>query len=232
MKRFFVLLILLLVISTTSCSTAKSNKNTQQFSNLEIIKELESIENISNLNDETIKALSVIIRTNQKNKTIFEKIEYTPKNKHIELLVNQTKNEVLMNKSKTHKQFSTNTNTWSKTIKKSHILTFLKKKNIKLSSIAKIKPNFSQNQTLESLSVGEKIISFEELKNEFDIPSNKITKIEQNISSITLFGLHNNFIYYNITELDANSQKFSDYKQLLKHFFNDFDLITEPNFDC
>lgn len=229
MKRFcFIILLFVVLLSGSGCfNQGVKNVDSKHLENI-VLFELEQTKNINSLSDETIKALSVIYRTNHKINNDFQNYEYTPKSEHIKILSESTKGEMLKQKNGETSSFSNNSSLeLSKEIKKSDILSFLKKKQIKLSNISNITPLFDENKNLIGLEIAGKNISFDELKNEFGLASNKITNIKTSLSSITIFYLPKNIIQFdeNLIELQAKENK--NYKQLLNHFFNDFDLITE-----
>ncbi len=201
-----------------------------------VSSELEEIDNIQNLSDETIKALSVVIRTNllndnQNNKNISENKEYSTVHNHIYDIIKETSGEVLKS-SEGLKKFeieeSYSNGLWEIQIKKSDLLNYLNKNNISLSNISNITPVFDEDNNFLYLVVGGKVIYYNELKDEFGLKSKKITNIENNINSITIYGegYDSDTAYFNIEESLQLEEDGLNYKELLNHFFKGFNLKT------
>lgn len=229
-KLFFYLLIIPFVL--VGCSKS-SNENEAINMNYSVAEELSKIENIEELDDETIKALSVVIRTNKmlNNDTVLNKDEYQAVNEHILELTKETDGQILSNTNEPLKISQTvekEETTWKRTIKKSELLNFLNKNGISLSNLSNINPIFDDEGNLTYLSIAEKNISFDVLKEEFDLKSPTIIDIKNNISSITIIGENVEtqtqvFVISNAQEMAYSG---SDYKQLLKHFYEGSDLKT------
>lgn len=203
------------------CAGCSNSSKTASASSLDIAvtEELEQIENIESFDDETIKALSVIIRTKKKNN--FSTSEYSPKNEHIYNIVKSTTGEVLENNS-SNVNFSYEENDeWSVEIKKFEVLKYLSKSNISLSNISSLEPVFDENNNLLGLNIGSKFISYEELEKEFNLPSNKITNIENKSSSIVLTGTYDKSVF-NIKKSLELSKNGNNYKAIINHFYGDF----------
>lgn len=218
--------VFLVFISLTGCSTTQTQSRDLNGLENMVLYELENTENIENLSDETIKTLSVIHRTNHLIKNDYDNFKYSPKSKHIKLLNKQTEGEFLKRKTGDNQTFTNNKTELSKDIKKSEILSFLKKQKIKLSNISNISPKFDENKNLTGIEIGGKFISFNDLQSEFGLESNKITNIKTSLSKITIFYTPKNVILFNEKNIEMKAQENLNYKQLLKHFFDDFDLIT------
>lgn len=203
------------------CAGCSNNSKTASASNLDIAvtEELENIENIESFDDETIKALSVIIRTKKKNK--FSTSEYSPKNEHIYNIVKSTTGEVLENTSHNVNFSYKENDVWLVEIKKFEVLKYLSKRNISLSNISSLEPVFGENNNLLGLNIGSKFISYEELDKEFNLPSNKITNIENKTSSIVLTGIYDEYVF-NIKKSLELSKNGNNYKAIINHFYGDF----------
>lgn len=186
MKRLpYILAVILFSLFFSSCK----NINTEQ-SNLDayVASELSKIESINELNDETIKTLSVIYRTSvQKN----DDLTIADIDKEVEHLTRQTSSITLSKPIKV----SISNKPWLKTINKSELLDFFKLKNISLASfnIIKIKNDNFNNAT--HLIIGSNEISFLDFLNYFNLPSNKNITLydEGNIFKIEGFGEGINF---------------------------------------
>ena len=163
MKKLFCLLITLFLITLTSCSNNKQI-NISNTSNLEnaVAYELEQIDKENNLDDETLKSLSVIIRTNLTLNSDFNNKNYTISAKYKDL-ANQTKNELLkINGNTEFIDISNDKYTWQKSIQKDKFLEYAYNKNISLSNISNIEPLYNDN-IVEKLCVANKEFDYNEL---------------------------------------------------------------------
>lgn len=191
--------------------------------------ELEQVDGVENLSDETIKALSVIIRSNVQN-TSPKSFAYVPNNKRLAELSASTSGKTLSSllepSSSTLSigQYSKETfnnipyingsKTWSVEIKKSQILSYLQKNNINLSNISSFEPVYLEDGTLDGIKLGGKFISYEVLSQEFGLKSNKITNISNTLSKIVVEGEYTNtFIIEDAETLSKNGM---DYNDILK----------------
>lgn len=264
MKKFCVtLLIFCLIIPLCSC--AKKNEiptvNSLEYKTEE---ELEKIDNINNFSDETIKALSVIVRTNlskeiDNNEYIVSANASDSNSSRISKLVSETKGQVLNQKENSEKSLSENetteyddnmkdlsidssinlktnkkislyenkgdNHTWSKEIKKSELLKFLKKNNISLSSLSGLSITSDENGNVSRLSVGGKTFNFSDLAEEFELESTKITNIYKTKSSIIIEGEGNkksNSFDISLAEQEAKNGKI--YSEILKNQMKDYDF--------
>ena len=179
--------------------------------------EVSQIENLLNYDDEEIKALCVVVRTKLYNNPsmLNKNFDKSKINEKIKTLANSTSGEILKNGENTANiTYSTKNidEVWHENIKKSKILKFMLNKGVSLSNISNIEPQNADDGTLKALKVGGKEISYEELKNDFNLQSNKITDIKNNFSSIDIYGVmveDKNCFY--MTAL--NDYSFENYKQ-------------------
>ena len=237
MKRLFIFIILCCFIftgcskNTTADVVAEKQADATNI-DLQVVKEIESLENVNDLSDETIKSLSIISRTNLMNKTQNKSNEnYTPKNKKIYELVKQTKNQILIDEnnsqSENFKIENQKEETWVKEIKKGDILKFLNKNKIKLSSTSNIKPEKDEFGKTTKLNLNGKIVSFEKIMKEFNLPSNNIEYIENNLTNIKIYGKgQKNDQVFNIFEAEKLSKQGFGYEKILKNSQNNFQIIT------
>jgi hypothetical protein len=239
MKKFlcFVFSVLCLI-----CFSGCGKQYIASADNLEesVASELSCIPNFENLDDETAKALSVVVRTKLKSSNenvdsnssqvsskssskISSNSSSKPSAKSIKI-AEQTKGEVL-SLSKTDANniqiFDGQNDTWSVSVDKSNILSFLSKKNISLSNISKFEPEFDNNKNLINLSVAGQKISYEELEQEFGLKSSEITSVESGLTNITISGkTPKKYGYFDITEASQEAKNGKTYKQLLNHFYS------------
>jgi len=216
--------------------------------------ELSNIDINHNLDDETLKALSIIIRTNLVNNSSSlnysnEKVNENQNNfDHYYQIASSTSGKILETNSNEPILYKINSNfnnvdsysnietlnsnskddsNWSLDIKKSKILSYLNKNNISLSNISDITPVFDDNGNLKHLTIGGKDISYSELKREFNIKSAKISNINDNLSYITITGTGlDESDYFDITIANNLAKDNYNFEQLLNHFFNDYILKT------
>lgn len=233
--RFFVLIFCVCLLSTALlCGCSKKENIVAGAADAMTICELEQIEGVENLSDETIKALSVIIRTNKQNENV-KSFAYVPNNKRIADLVLKTSGETISmdNSSKisTVALFPVSSNvdnekidyalggdTWTVEIKKSKILSYLQQNNINLSNISDFKPLYSEDGLLTGIMLAGKTIPYETLRAEFGLKSNKITKISNSLTKIVVEGEYvNTFL---IEKAEALSLLGLDYNSILKSFLD------------
>ena len=232
---FFICLSVLVCLFSCKKAPAQIEAQTMDY---KVAETIENIDGIENVDDETIKALSVVVRSNilseNQNALAYENSygsAYSGKNEHILSLTKETANEILT-KNESPASFEIVTDekisAWEVEIKKSDILKFLNKNNISLSSISKIEPEINESGELVSLCVGGKNIPYLSLKEEFNLKSSKITNIESTLTSVKIYGEgeDENKQIFNLKSSQKLSSEGKNYKELLKHFFNDFDLKT------
>lgn len=221
MKKLFLMILVCFSFFAVSCE----NQNTQTLEPPSPAMLVETNFKTSELSDETLKALLVIYQTNIKNGFISINNEYSKPSSRIIELSNQVKNEYLSNKEcifveSKEPQFVL----WTKDILKTDILKFLINKNISISSISNIKHQTNENGETESLSIGGKIIPFEEIKKQFNLKSNKINNIQINGNTVTITGKEENQKnIFNIKTAETQSKSGFSYKELLENqlkFFN------------
>lgn len=192
-----------------------------------IALELASIEDSNNLDTETLKTLSVAIRTNITN---FNEsgIDENLKTKNIESsilnkmynITNSTNGETIETDKKITISKSKPSKVWSKNISKSNILKFISKNNISISSIKNIREIKNDDGTLKSIIIGQKEIPYKTLEKEFDLNSNKITSIENQSSSITIIGEQDTSNIFAIEEINNLAKSDKNYKQILSDLAN------------
>lgn len=245
MKRLkYILIICLVIVSFVGCS----KKDDIKTDNLEAmtICELEQIENVSNLNDETIKALAVVIRTNLKD-NVDTNFAYIPNNKRIADLVYSTKGEIIqfdennnyeedlaetsliindyiLKDNKINYSFNQN-ETWTVKIKKYQILKYLNKHNINLSNISNIEPVYTDENSIESIKIGSKNITYNELAKEFGLKSNKIINIENNLSEIIITGLYDK--NFNIDKANDLANEGKTYDKILESILKTYKISKD-----
>lgn len=221
MKKIFCLIFSLFYLIFSGCSN-KNNENASAYNlDLATIEEIENIENVDAFDDETIKALSIVVRTKKKQQ---EKISsYTPKNKRLYNLVKETSNVVLKNKNNTAVVNFETSDIWEKHIKKYDILKYLSNKGISLANISDIETITDSNGKLTHIVIGGKTISFDELKTNFDIPTDNVIDFKINKSDVVLTGRfdENDF---NLPKANTLSKQGKKYDEILKFFYNKFSL--------
>ena len=233
MKHFnlFFYLLCFFILLPSICFFGCSNSKDSTTNSLEsrTMFELEQIENIDSLSDETIKALSVIIRTNLQNENE-ESYSYKPSSNKILNLTKSTDGMVLSSDKNTlcevsaitgisqpeeKTEYFSGNQTWEVEIKKSKILSFLKQNGIGLSNISSFEPIYDSSHLLTGIKLGGKTIPYETLKNEFGIKSNKITKIENSLTKIIIDGEYVGA--FNIDEAEKLSAAGLKFDQILKN---------------
>lgn len=179
-----------------------------------------------NYSDETLKAMSVIIRTNLSINSP-TKSNFGASEKYLNL-TNQTKGQVLKNNQNNMVEISfenSDNYNWQKTIKKSEILKYALKNNISLTTLSKINPDIKDGVVM-GLEIGNKYFNYEELAKEFNLESNIIENITQNKNEIIINGKNKGFNgYFNIEKSEQLSNNNYFYQDILGDFFENLTLI-------
>lgn len=240
MKKLFLFLCLI-CICFCGCSknTSKEIIAETQVSKIDIDKivagEISNLENVNEIDDETIKALSVVVRTNLQNENL-NNYEFTENkiNENIYNLVSETSgktisllNEEINSKIKIDYE-PQEKQEWSKEIKKADILKFLKNNKISLTSISNIKPENNETGKTTGLNMNGKFIPIETLISEFDLPSNEITHIENKLMSVKVYGKGDQKdMVFNISEAKKLAENGYSYDKILKNQNNGFKIIIK-----
>lgn len=223
MKRFVNILLIFIFIFLSGCSKS------QTISSFDIEKavayNLEQYDKDKNLDDETLKTLSVIIRTNLEINSQNQSQNMNPSEKYINIS-NQTKDEILLIDEKTHFiDISENQDEWEKSITKEDILTFAHKNNISLSNISEVEPVYEEDMT-KYIKIGGKLFNFENFANEFDLISNKINNISTSNQSITINGKGVGFVKnFDIKTIKTLSNNGFGYKDIINNFYPNSKII-------
>ena len=223
MKKLIILLSCLFVFNFISCSNDLSKNSLNKNINNTIAVQLENLD--KNYSIETLKALSIILRTNNiinntdiKNKRASDKYLSIAK---------QTQNKVIKDSDNNLIEISLDNSEeyhWQKTIKKSLILEFALKNNINLSNISKIDP-ILDNDKVVGINIGNKYFDYNSLSKEFGLESNVIENIETTKKDIIIKGKNKGFYgNFSIEESEQLSNDNYNYKDILKTFFNDLKI--------
>lgn len=223
MKKILLIILSILYIGLIGCSEPAKKSPLKTDIDKMVAIELENID--KNYSEETLKALSVILRTNQ---TINSKEikDLKPSQKYLEI-AQKTKNEFIMDKNNNLIEISLIDNDeyrWQKAIKKSKILEFALKHKINLTNISDIEP-FYENKKVKGLRIGGKLFDYQMLITEFGLESNNIEKIETTKTEVIIQGknkgLFDNFSTHKSEQLSNDNY---NYKDILKIFFNDLKI--------
>lgn len=220
-------------ISLCACS---KNEPTTRAENLNhrVCEELSNLDGVENLNDETVKLLSVIIRTNISNNfatpqsSTNSKLSDAQKQK-IESLVFYTSNLVLSNegaeKQKIGYYFSENQNKpWKISIPKHKLLTFAAKHGISLANLSDISVLSDEDGRVTEIVLGGKTFDFETIKSEFNLPSDKITNISATKTAIEIEGCYCGFS----NDLDINKiENLANQNKNFNEILNDISLDSK-----
>lgn len=189
--------------------------------------------NIYNSDEDSLTTINKNYNLNKinLNSSSYETKIDSVKNDRILKLVESTNNQIIEfndNSNSANVLYTRNSDdlNWKKDINKSDILKYLSNNKISLSNITNFKPYFSEDNKLTYIEISGKKISYLELKNIFNIPSSNITKIENNSTCISIYGTDYDNNYFDITKANNLAKNNYDYKQLLNHFFNDFNYKT------
>ena len=242
MKKIFILFICILLSFTFGCSkkedTSKQAEKQAYLASVDAIvsNEIASFENSENFNEETIKTLSVILRTNFENNQLNKK-ELIEKNNDIlnndiYNIVKQTSGEVLQEENEQIKELyieseKTKNQEWCVHIKKSRILELLQKNNISLSNLSNFEVVTNKDGYTEKIIIAGKEFDFYYLMKAFNLPSNKNIEIVNNLTSVKVTGIgtHKND-YFSLETIKSLSNQGHDYKSIIKSKKNSFKIIN------
>ncbi len=252
MKKLLILFLSVIMMFYISGCSNKSEQLTADNLNHVCFEEIQNIEEIENLNDETIKALSVIVRTNIKNgyKSENKTREVPlsePQTKRIKGLINYTSNQVLADtniadnfdnsnnsgiQSKITYFVCNNQNTlWSKEIKKHELLSFLNKQGISLASLSSLSFSSNDDGRVTELTIGGKVLPFSVFAEEFKLESDKITNVTSSLSSFVIEGIGKGFAKdINVCEIDNKNAELGSYFDLINKLFPKKTIILDENF--
>ncbi len=180
-KIFLILFSFVFLFSLVSCSKKENKVSTNEI----VASKISSIENINSYSDETIKALSVLFRTNANNSSSFASKNISER---ILDLVNSTKNETFSSEKIKNNIFYETTSEWTKEIKKSDLLKNLADNEIYLTSVSKIEPVITDSIKTTSFDINEKNVSFDTLNNLYSFRSDYIKDIQINDDSFVFIG--------------------------------------------
>lgn len=218
MKRFFSIFIILLIFVFIGCS---KTANVSNASNLEdvVAYELEQLDKEQNLDDETLKSLSVIIRTNHIINNDFQNNTFIPTDKYKNLTKQTLGQTIKIDGNTEFIDISTENYEWKKSIKKDELLEFALINNISLSNLSNIEPIY-KNEKLDKINIGGNNFDYKNFANKFDLESNEITNIETNNKEIIIYGknkgFNEKFDYNKALNLSKNG---NNYKEILNNLY-------------
>ncbi len=242
MKKIFIFIFCFIICFGAGCSKTESNnqeaQNQAYLASVDKIvsNEIASFEGSEDFDAETIKTLSVIIRTNLNN-DLSNKKELNENNNdilnnNIYTIVRETSGEILEDENSPLTELyiednKTKEQEWIVLIKKNKILELLKQNNIKLSNLSKFELISNKEGFAEKIVIGGKEFDFQYLMKKFDLPSNKNISIVNNLTSIKItgkgIGQNENF---NLETIKALSNQGYDYKSIIKSKKNSFKIIN------
>lgn len=223
MKKLLLSLIILSLVMFVSCKNIPSQEKLPELETCVAAALMDMDENYS---DETLKAMSIVVRTNLLI-TPENKPNFKANDKYLKL-ASATAGLVLKNKADNLVELGFENNdsyTWQKSIKKSQLLEFALKNNISLTSLTKINPVINNGKVV-SLEVGGKSFDYDSLAQEFDLESNIIDNISQTKTELIINGKSKGFYGYfdvkNSEQLSNNNYFFED---ILGYFFENLKVI-------
>lgn len=232
MKKNLSLFFIGLFIISLIFSGCTKTKNNIVASTMEdtVAYEISNISGVNELSDEQIKALSVVVRSKLSSDENLNKklIDSSKIDEWVQKLTKQTENEVIFNGSNLAEVDYSEANVdevWHEEIKKSKILNYMMKKGINLSNVSDINYETNESGQLENIVVGGKTISYNELKQNFNLKSNKIVDVKNNVSSIELTGQNEyseNILYFN----KLKEYKSENYREILNNYYNGYKIKT------
>lgn len=236
MKKLFLFISLFMAaicLSLAGCS--KPTQPTMGKDSEHIVAEKICQMGASNLTDEMIKALSVVVRTNLlfEGQNNFESQNSTSDatseaenatRERVFTLVGATKGEILTHENlPAEVHYSAEKKDWSVKLKKWEILSALSRCGVMLSNISHAKLNRTDSGKVESVSIGGKTLTPQELSESLNLPSDIITSAKISGNSLVVTGErknHENCLYY----LDDFSGK--TYTEILNSAFDNLTIIN------
>lgn len=223
MKKLFSIFVVLLIFIFSGCSKTTNISNATNLEDV-VAYELEQIDKTQELDDETLKSLSIIIRTNTVLSNDFRDKIYEPSQKYKDI-ANETKNQTL--KTNGNAEFidiSIQDYEWKKIIKKDKLLEFAYLNNISLSNLSNIEPVYKEEK-VEKINIAGNSFDYKALAQEFDLESNNITNIEITNKEVIIYGKNKGFHKkFNYTESKNLSKQGENYKEILKNLYPDFEI--------
>lgn len=223
MKKLFIFSFCLLFCLFVGCGEVNKTSSPNLIET-SVASKLEKLD--KNYSDETLKALSIIIRTNLYIDNKLENSTTNPSEKYTKI-ANSTKNKVLKTNNNTLVELSLENNEsykWQKNIKKSKLLEFALKNGVSLTNVKNISPEL-ENDKVVGLKVGNKYFDYQTLANEFGLESNIIENISESKTEILITGkqkgFYGSFDFKTAEELSNNNQ---DFVSILKYFFEDLKI--------
>lgn len=241
MKKGFIFIFCFYLIFCCACSNKNSQpytaENQAHISNVDTIisNQITNFENSDSFNEETIKTLAVILRTNlltNQNTTSLSEINENILNSDIYNIVKTTNGEIVKDESEQINEFfiedeKLENQEWCVTIKKSKILELLKKNNISLSNLSNFEIIKNEDDYTEKIIIAGKEFDIDYLMKEFDLPSNKNLTIVNNLTTVKITGkgTHKNDTF-NLKTIKSLSYQGYDYKNIIKSKKNSFKIIN------
>jgi len=228
MKR--ISCILLISFSLLLFVACKNNETSNAASvDKQVCYELQQIENIDTFSEETIKAMSVVIRTNLENEKNTKNVNFENFNDKLYKIVKSTSNKKLKQKSTNKKLILKNNSdkTWQRKINKTDILSYMLSKGINLANISSIETKYNNQNKLESITVAEKEILYSELKEIFNLPTDIVTDVKIEQSYIIILGEYNeeDLNIFNLEKAEELSKKGLNYEKIIKKTINNYEKI-------
>ena len=222
MKNLFLMVLCLFLFGFVACSNTHTKPVSINELNKQIAIELENLDN--NYSEETLKALSVVLRNNL---TITKNYSTeNPTDKYLKI-AESTNKKVLKNKNNNLVEISLENNneySWQKTIKKSKLLEFAFNNKINLTNLSNIEP-IIENEKVTGINIGNKYFDYELLAKEFGLESNIIENIEDNKKEIIIKGKNKGFCsHFDINKSEQLSNNNHNYEQILNLIFSDLKI--------
>lgn len=212
------------MIFCVSCKNIEKVEVNHDKINMQIAYSLQKMD--ENYSDETLKAISVVLRNNILiNNSDFDNQENIDE-KYI-AIAESTNNYVLKNDNDEliELSFENNENyTWQKNIKKSELLEFALKNNISLTNISSFEPVY-ENEKIIGIKLGKKYFDYQTLAKEFNLQSNQITNISSQKNEFLITGKNKGFYgFFDVKKSEKLSKNNLNFKDILSEIFSDLNL--------
>ncbi|MBR2391083.1 MAG: hypothetical protein IKB06_01140 [Clostridia bacterium] len=219
-KLYFVFCFLITLFFVCSCSSTKTVSATN---NEFIASEISKIENAENLNQETVKALAVLIQSKKNNQSQKQKNSYS--DKILKIVNSVKKDEVEFPKEFDFEIAVSKNQEWKVSISKTNLLEKLSEENITVANMSDISPVYYNETFLHSIIIAGKEIPYKTLKDWFGLKSNNIKEFEIQNKFINIVGVgFDNDKIFDLEKAENLANAGNSHTDILVKIFDGYDI--------
>lgn len=218
-KLSFLFCFLITLFFICSCSSTKTVSATN---NELVASEISKIENAENLNEETIKALAILIKSknNQSNNQ-----DYVYSDKILEIVSSVENESAEFPENFNFEIVETQNQEWSVFISKTNLLEKLSEENIYVANMSNITPIYYNETFLKSIIVAGKEIPYKTLKEWFGLKSNNIKSFEMQNKVINIVGVgFDNDKIFDLEKAENLANAGNSHTDILVKIFDGYDI--------